>query len=309
MPESGQTDLARVTAMDLNLLVPLLAVLEERSVTRAAERVGLSQPAMSHALGRIRRLLGDQVLVRHGHESTLTPRALALLGPLRRIIEQTAALVAPSDFDPETDARTITLAMSTSTALVAGPDLCQVIAERAPHTTLRILVTADTSDAVFTHERADVLLLSEAFSTPHDRERLYDDRWVVVSGQPFLPGETTVEALRGRPHVVHDGPELRRPYQVLLEERLPYTVRERCTHNLLLPVLVAGRDRVAVERHSVAARLRGAHELYLAEFPFPVPCLGIDMVWNPWLPDRSFREWLRQTLLDAVAPWTFMAHM
>jgi DNA-binding transcriptional LysR family regulator len=72
--ESGGTGLDRLASVNLNLLVPLLALLEERSVTRAAERVGLSQPAMSHALTRMRRLLGDDLVVRQGAGLTLTPR-------------------------------------------------------------------------------------------------------------------------------------------------------------------------------------------------------------------------------------------
>ena len=76
-----------------NLLVPLLALLEERSVTRAADKIGLSQPAMSHALRRLRRLLGDGLLVRQGSGMRLTPLASELLDPLERVLHSTARLV------------------------------------------------------------------------------------------------------------------------------------------------------------------------------------------------------------------------
>ena len=86
-------ELARLASVNLNLLVPLLALVEERSVTRAAARVGLTQPAMSHALVRIRRLLGDEVLVRQGTRMVLTPRAVELADPLRQAIQQATRVV------------------------------------------------------------------------------------------------------------------------------------------------------------------------------------------------------------------------
>lgn len=308
--EGPTTDLSRVTAMDLNLLVPLLAVLEERSVTRAAARVGLSQPAMSHALRRIRRLLGDEVLVRRGNAFTLTPRAVALIGPLRRILQQTAALVSQASFDPATTTRTVTLAMTTSTAYVAGPAFTRTIAERAPHATVRILTTTDTGDTVFTGERADVLLLSEGVPTPHQRSRLYHDRWVVVTGELLASGETVEAALRERPHVVYDSARPLRPYQILHERGIPFTVRERVNDQLLIPSLVAGTPRIAFQRHSVASTMQQRSlPLHLAEFPFPITGLGIDLVWNPWLGDPTYRTWLDGTLRDASAPHVFTSRM
>ncbi|CAM5704549.1 HTH-type transcriptional regulator YidZ [Streptomyces hirsutus] len=105
--EEGTTGsgLDRLASVNLNLLVPLLALLEERSVTKAAQRVGLSQPAMSHALTRMRRLLGDDLVVRQGTGMTLTPRALELIPPLRGALQQVAHLVNFPCFDPATDRR------------------------------------------------------------------------------------------------------------------------------------------------------------------------------------------------------------
>ena len=309
--EPTQTDLSRVTAMDLNLLVPLLAVLEERSVTRAAERVGLSQPAMSHALRRIRRLLGDEVLVRRGNDFTLTPRAVGLIGPLRRVLLQTSALVAQSTFDPSTTTRTVTLAMTTSTAFVAAAVLSRAILDNAPDATVRIHTTRDTTETVFTQQRADVLFLAEGIESPHPRERLYDDRWVVVCGEPWAAGETTEAALARRPHVVFDGPQRTRPYQVLAEQGISPTVVELVNDNLLIPPLVAGTPRVALQRHSVATTMRDRlqERLFLAEFPFPLPGLGIDVVFNPWLPDKAYRDWLGALLHQASEPYVFISRM
>ncbi|WP_123670814.1 LysR family transcriptional regulator [Actinocorallia herbida] len=300
---NSDTDLARLASVDLNLLVPLLALLEEQSVTHSAARVGLSQPAMSHALRRMRRLLGDELIVRHGKNMILTPRAADLLVPLRRALRQTARIVDSRPFDPATDDRTITVAMTTSKALVIGSALSRLLAERAPHAVLRLRPMTAVSDAVFTDEGADVMLLTEGAPTEHARERLYDDRWVVIASAGAPSGASALELLTALPHVVFDGsPEPRSlPYRVLDEQGVAHRIRERVSDNLLIPFLVAGSGGVAVHRFRPARVLQDSLGLLIEEFPFPLPPLGIDLVWNPWLYDDAFRTWLRDLLRDAAA--------
>src|SRR5829696_3921065 len=88
-----------LTAIDLNLLVALDALLREANVSRAAMRIGLSQPAASHALQRLRQMLGDPLLVRVGARMQLTPRAQGLRGPLAQALDQVRGLFTPDDFD------------------------------------------------------------------------------------------------------------------------------------------------------------------------------------------------------------------
>lgn len=300
--EDAATDaeLARLASVNLNLLVPLLAVLEDRSVTRAAARVGLSQPAMSHALRRLRRLLGDELIVRQGNTMVLTPRAAELVAPLRRALRQTARVVDFPAFDPAVDSRVITVAMTTSTALVIGDAVARLLGRRAPHVTLRLLAERTVSESLFTDENVDVLLLS--FASRYPRERLYDDRWVVIAG-PGAPEEASaLDLLTTLPHVVFDGtPQFPVPYEVLDERGIPYRVRDRVTDYLLIPHLVAGSGAVAVHRYRICAALQAFLGLRIEEFPFPVPTLGIDMVWNPWLVDVGFTNWMRGILLEAAA--------
>ena len=88
-----------LSSLDLNLLVALDALLREANVSRAAMRIGLSQPATSHALQRLREVFGDPLLVRAGVRMELTPRALALRGPLAQTLEQVRGLFVPDAFD------------------------------------------------------------------------------------------------------------------------------------------------------------------------------------------------------------------
>ncbi|MDF6045444.1 LysR family transcriptional regulator [Streptomyces sp. JH14] len=292
--------LDRLTSVNLNLLVPLLALLEERSVTRAAERVGLSQPAMSHALARMRRLLGDDLVIRQGTGVTLTPRALQLIAPLRAVLEQTAHIVNLPSFEPATDQRVITVAMTTSTAFVVGPRLTRLIAERAPRATLRVRTITVPTKATFTEMGVDVVLLSEGHSSPYPRERLYNDRCVVVASPDTSPEASALDLLTTQPHIVVDTEPRVFPYPVLDERGVPYRVGQLISDFLLVPFLVARAGGVALLRYQVAAAMRTLADLRIEEFPFPLPGLGIDVVWNPRLTDQYFIEWLRAVLFDVA---------
>jgi DNA-binding transcriptional LysR family regulator len=128
-------DLRRI---DLNLLVILDALLSEQHVTRAAERLHLSQPAVSHALARLRDLLGDPLLVRAGASLVPTSRALELMAPLAEALAQVQSLLAPNAFDPATAKRTFRLAMSDYGAAIVLPGLIRTLRHEAPGIDLQI---------------------------------------------------------------------------------------------------------------------------------------------------------------------------
>src|SRR5436190_1336411 len=124
--------------VDLNLLPPLAALLEERHVTRAAERSGLSQPAMSRTLARLRRLLGDQLLVRDGSGYVLTPRAERIQRQLAGLIPQLETLFASEVFDPATAEEHYRLAATDYPVLLFLPQVAREVNRLSPHSTLRI---------------------------------------------------------------------------------------------------------------------------------------------------------------------------
>lgn len=294
------TSAGRLAAVDLNLLVLLHAVLEEGSVTRAAERVSLSQPAMSHALRRIRRLFDDEILVGRGVRSSLTPRALQLKAPLRELLHRTTDLLEGARFDPRTDTREVTIAMVSSTAAVVGPGLARLLAREAPGVRLKVLATMDLSDALFSRAGVDLMLLSEAFETDQPRHRLYDDEWVVIAGTDELTNASALRLLSEWPHVALDTPRLLRPYDTLRDQNVQYRIQTRVNDTIHVSHFVAGAERVAVDRRRPAeVRARGM-ALWLADFPFPIGGVGTDVVWNPWLSDEPFRAWL-QGLLTCAA--------
>jgi DNA-binding transcriptional LysR family regulator len=141
-----------LASLDLNLLVALDALLSEAHVGRAAIRIGLSQPAASHALRRLRELLNDQLLVRAGARMQLTPRAQRLRTPLAQALEQVRALFPPDSFDPHTSTRRFALMMPDHVVDLLLPPLLEKVASQAPH--VRLDVTPWLGPATMTPEVA-----------------------------------------------------------------------------------------------------------------------------------------------------------
>ena len=168
--------LMNLNSLDLNLLVALDALLREANVSRAAMRIGLSQPAASHALQRLRDLIGDPLLVRSGARMELTPRAQALRSPLAQALDQVRALFVPDGFDASTSERQFRLMMPDLAVELLMPPLMEKITRIAPN--VRIDVVPWRGPAIFTAEFARtidiVISIGNAFSGFH-RQLLYTD--------------------------------------------------------------------------------------------------------------------------------------
>jgi DNA-binding transcriptional LysR family regulator len=176
-----------LNSLDLNLLIALDALLKEANVSRAAMRIGLSQPALSHALQRLRDLIGDPLLVRTGSRMELTPRAQALRGPLAQALDQVRSLFVPDAFDAASSERQFRLMMPDLAVELLMPPLMAKITQAAPN--VRIDVVPWRGPAIFTAEFARtidlVISIGNAFSGFH-RQRLYidSDALAVRRGHP-----------------------------------------------------------------------------------------------------------------------------
>jgi DNA-binding transcriptional LysR family regulator len=205
-------------SLDLNLLVALDALLLEANVSRAAMRIGLSQPAASHALQRLRDLIGDPLLVRTGSRMELTPRAQALRGPLAQVLDQVRGLFVPDEFDAASSERQFRLMMPDLAVELLMPPLMEKITRAAPH--VRIDVVPWRGPAIFTTEFARtidlVISIGNAFSGFH-RQRLYidSDALAVRRGHPagaklrkrdaFLNARHVAVIIRGQNEDLIDG--------------------------------------------------------------------------------------------------------
>src|SRR5437660_1454504 len=205
-------------SLDLNLLVALEALLKEANVSRAAMRIGLSQPAASHALQRLRDLVGDPLLVRNGARMELTPRAQALCAPLAQTLDQVRALFIPDDFDAARSERQFRLMMPDLAVELLMPPLMAKITKLAPN--VRIDVVPWRGPAIFAAEFARtidmVISIGNAFTGFH-RQRLYtdSDALAVRRGHPagarlkrrdvFLDARHVAVVIRGQRDDLIDG--------------------------------------------------------------------------------------------------------
>jgi DNA-binding transcriptional LysR family regulator len=165
-----------LASLDLNLLVALDALLLEASVSRAAMRIGLSQPATSHALARLRDVLRDPLLVRVGARMELTPRAQALRAPLAQALDQVRELFVSDDFDAARSERHFRMMMPDLAVELLVPPLMEKITTRAPN--LRLDIVPWRGPAIMTAEFARtldlVISIGNAFKGFH-RQFLYED--------------------------------------------------------------------------------------------------------------------------------------
>jgi len=165
-----------LNSLDLNLLVALDALLREASVSRAAMRIGLSQPAASHALQRLRDLIGDPLLVRSGARMELTPRAQALRSPLAHALDQVRGLFIRDDFDAARSERHFRLMMPDLAVELLMPPLMEKVTKLAPNVTIDVVPWR--GPAIFSAEFARtidlVISIGDAFKGFH-RQRLYTD--------------------------------------------------------------------------------------------------------------------------------------
>src|SRR5690606_34496890 len=128
-----------------------------------------------------------------------------LIAPVQRALHETSRILNHANFNPATDSRTITIALTTSTAFVLAPLLRQALAAQAPHCALRLITSNMESPTVFTDDGVDVVLTPQAITSPYPRERLYDDRVVVLASRDTRADATALELITEEPHIIFTG--------------------------------------------------------------------------------------------------------
>ncbi|WP_077800379.1 LysR family transcriptional regulator [Streptomyces sp. JHA26] len=293
--------------IDLNLLLALDVLLEEQSVQGAARRLHLSEPAMSRTLGRIRKALGDPVLVRAGRRMVPTPRALAVRAEVSAVVERARALFAPAaDTDLRTVSRTFTILCHDTLPAARGAVLFARAAEEAPGIRLRFLNESHV-DAPFLREGTADLEVGMVDSTAPEVhvEIVREDRMmgVVRAGHPLLAGELTVERFAAADHlIVSRRGRLQGPIDTALAER---GLRRRVTGTVgTFPsslFVLRETDLVGLIT-SWSMPLADTLGLVPFEIPLPLPPLRLGLAWHPRHDADPAHAWLRATVGDLLSP-------
>lgn len=298
----------RLAGIDLNLLTSLEALLDEHNVTRAARRLGVSQPAVSHNLRRLRELLGDPLLVRApgGIGLVATPRALELRPAVRAALDAAeAVLQAAPRFDPARAERRFVLAMADQAAAHLLPSVVANIAARAPGLALDLhppisdlnmqLLDGEIELAIGVFDNAPAGLKTEP---------LWSDSMACVTrrGGPgartpldlahYLARPHLLVAPRGRPGGFVDDLLARRN----LQRRIVVTV----PHFLVAPAIIAASDVIWTAPIALARNLAAHYPLTVRKPPFDIPHFTLAMRWHLRLDRDPGLAWLREQLRAAV---------
>ncbi|VUF15937.1 LysR family transcriptional regulator [Methylobacterium dankookense] len=294
-------DLARV---DLNLLVALDALLTERSVTRAAARVGIGQSAMSSSLARLRRLLGDELLTRAPEGMRPTPRALALAEPVRRTLRQIQSLVRREEsFDPRTVERTFTISLPDSTEVLLGPRLLAYLRAEAPG--IRLLLRSVDRTHILEELDTDRLDLAIGFFSEgqmhHKRRLLYRDSYVCLfdAAQVGLAPPISLEDYLRFPHILTSLRETAHGVvdDALAKLGLSRTLAVTTPRFLVVPFLVRAAPVITTMHARLATYFAGALGLTVSPVPVELDPVAVSMLWHASYDDDPAHRWLRQVLL------------
>jgi DNA-binding transcriptional LysR family regulator len=293
----------RLAGIDLNLLTSLDALLESQSVTRAARRLGVTQPAVSHALRRLRDLLGDELLVRTPKGMRPTPRAIELRPAVRAAIDAAeVVLQAAPGFDPATAERAFVVAMADQASFLLMPPLFERLSREAPG--IRLELRPGPIDAL--GDEVDLLI-----GVFRDRpagirdEPLFHEEFacVIRKGSAAARGPFDLKRYLALPHllVAPRG----RPGSPLDDALARAGQRRRVVltvpHFLVAPHVIASSDLVWTAPTGLARAFAELLPLAIREPPFHTPGFDVVMRWHVRLDRDAGLAWLRRMLRE-VAP-------
>ncbi|OJU10149.1 MAG: hypothetical protein BGN86_06140 [Caulobacterales bacterium 68-7] len=298
----------RFKGLDLNLLVALDALLTDQAVSVAADKIHLSQSAMSGALSRLREFFNDELLVSTGRRMVLTPRAEQLVEPVRAVLMQIKATITTKpEFDPAACERELTI-VSSDYAMVAAvaAGLVQVQRE-APRMTFELLpIDSRAADRIERGE-TDLLITLEPYISPdHPSELLFEDDYVVVAwAENPLIGDTLDE--KAYFELGHVGVELGLRATVFDTWFLQSGHRSRRLEIVvpsftLAPHMVIGTHRITTMHRRLANHYAKVMPLRLFDAPFELPKIRQVVQWHQVSGQDAAIQWVRERLTAAIPP-------
>ncbi|SCK53730.1 LysR family transcriptional regulator [Streptomyces sp. WMMB 322] len=297
---------AHLANLDLNLLVTLRELFRERNVTRAARQLGVSQPAVSASLSRLRRHFGDELLLRTGNAYVLTPLATQLTDQVETVCAATERLFATgSAFDPSASRREFTLLMSDYPATVLGDRISRLLEREAPRAALHMRLVRETigGDIVEAIRLVDGMVSPRLghFRTPVGSQPLFKDRWMCLlsADHPLYEADSFgLEDLTPLPWVVpyhRDAgyPSASPATRQLTALGIRPRVAVRVESYRAVPDFIAGTRRVALYPARLAARLPAERGVRALEWPVPLDEIDELLWWDTVYDKDPANVWLR----------------
>lgn len=288
--------------LDLNLLTIFDAVMTELNVTRAADRLHMTQPAVSNALKRLRHLLNDELFIKVPSGVRPTPKAIKVWHPIRDALAQIRQTLEPTTFDPATATVTFTIAMNDFVTALLLPQLATALEECAPDVNVRTIPTTNIN-APMLLEQAEIDLAIGVFPNPSSRLRsqiLLTSPFVCVMRQGhalanqqltlqrYVQAKHLLVTLSGEPTGFIDGMLQERG----LNRRIVLTVNQFA----IAPQLIINSDMIAILPTRIVQLSGLAGQLHLAPLPLEIAPSILQMMWHERLHADSALEWLRSRL-------------
>lgn len=299
----------RFDGLDLNLLVALDTLLTEKNITKAGEKLFLSQPATSAALARLRDYFDDDLLVQIGRNMVLTPMGASLANPVKDLLIQTRTLLNNRNkFDPLTANRKFTIMASDYTGSVLLPELNRNFSQLAPYCSIEQLMPSSEAEKQIQRGNVDILLLpSVNIIDEHPSTKVFDDEFVCVmwNQNPLAHKNMTLEDYKNAEHVmVRLGTQYNTPMiddwlirNLNFDRKVSYIT----THFTSVPLFVIGTPYIAI-MHKKLAMLTVQHlPIHICELPWKTPTVSIYMQWNKFQETDSGLIWLRQLILKMAS--------
>ena len=298
----------RFNRLDLNLLVALDALLSTRSVSRAAEKLFLSQPATSLSLGRLRDYFADELLVPVGKTYVLTPLAQELAKPVRNVLLQiqTITRTQPS-FDPATSSRRVTIESSDYVISVLLSEVVRRAEKLAPLMQFDLRAISPQTPEHLDSGEVELLIAPEFATVPgHPFEPLFEDDFscIVAESHPFAEAGMTVDQYFGAAHV---GVEWGGGRRLTYDARLISTSRRLRRQDViapnftLVPELLSGTSRVATLPTRLARQMAQRHSLRVISCPVAISSFEERLQWHKYQERDPAILWLRSFLREVAA--------
>ena len=295
-----------ITRIDLNLLLVFDTVARSRSVTAAASQLSLSQPAVSHALKRLRDVVGDPLFVRSRAGLVATPRAAAMIHPVRRLIEGAHDVFANKEFDPATTTQTFRVGASDYSLLTVVPKLVEFLRSHAPGSNLEVRAMNERMLSGLEAGEIDMTFWGESTPEPHFVGRtLFHEKFIglVCVNHPLAKKarqrKITITDYLAFPHMrVSFGSLQPSPVDVVLAERGLHRKVAVVTPNFASNVAsLPGSDLILSIPRRLLSEADAQHYVTFA-LPLAVPAFPYSLVWHKRTEADRPLQWLRQGLMD-----------
>ncbi|USH03453.1 LysR family transcriptional regulator [Grimontia kaedaensis] len=291
--------------VDLNLLKLFDALLKEGSVTGAGARLGLSQPAASRGLARLRKILNDQLIVRTTGGWELTPKAITLSPQVIKLLDDARSIITPSKFCPGSASGRFVVATADHLAFLLMPEIVKKLASSAPG--MDLIVPPQSGDNIDLIAQGDADLAIGSFHDLPARfhcRTLYEEDFVCVVRQehPVIQDKLTIRKFASMEHisVVITGYGSSPVDKALQQNGLSRRVTVKTPHFLVAASIVADSDLILTIPRKLARKLSKLVRLHTLELPIKVQTFTPSIIWHEKLHYDPAHVWLRSQIVDAA---------